>query len=122
MQCYLSNSVHPASLLHAFYTFQQIETTKSAYPCNQDHLWDGSSFQEQGFGEREGCKRMKKKIQLLYQKGYGINKLGKGQDKPQAALITELSYCIRMKIFFWLDHSLFLWQTKGILQNITRLK
>lgn len=43
---------------------------------------------------------MKKNIQLLYQKGYGINKLGKGQDKPQAALITELSYCIRMKIFF----------------------
>lgn len=49
-----------------FYTFKQIQASKSAYPCNQDCLWDGSSFQKQGFGRKEGCKGMKtKRIHLV---------------------------------------------------------
>lgn len=109
MQCHLLNGLYPGSfllfILSAFYTFNQIQASKSSYPCNQDCLWDGSSFQEQGFGWREGYKGMKtKRIHLiilegcfLYQKGtssYQKNESGsgytqKGQAIPQDGLITD---------------------------------
>lgn len=45
----------------------------------------------------------KKGIYLLYQKGYGINKVGKGQDKPKVAVTTELpsSSCTTMRTGFF---------------------
>lgn len=73
-------------------------------------------------------KKKKKKIHFIISERLW-NELGsdykqKGQATPQDALIspvdqTELpsSTCTRMKIGFLLDHSLFLWQTKGMLQE-----
>lgn len=71
----------------------------------------------------------KKKIHFIISERLW-NELGsdykqKGQATPQDALISPVypaelppSNCTRMKIVFLLDHSLFLWQTKGMLQKI----